>query len=276
MSSPPLVRFPAFRHHETARKEANNAMMALLVGAQVSAQFLELSRGSSRQLSEIFPTIAHIKRLNLRPDDAQVILRGAEEHLGAMAVPQALAIHEGFILDCLSLLGAPSVKAWEMHTVLAVKAGGSFDTELMCRFHVLREMRNSLIHRGGLADSWLVNAITNLTPASEAEWQKLAGRSPLGIKVGDKITLRLGELVLALTTTQALGWAANRLLITAVPAAKWAEMIIDDHLEQTPGKLDPHARMQTILGLQRHLYSAVKVTKSELRAAAAYRGITLR
>lgn len=250
-------------------------MMALLVGAQVSAQFLELSRSSSKLLSEIFPTIAHIKRFDLRPDDAQPILRGAEQHLGAMAVPQALAIHEGFILDCLELLEVPSVKAYAMHNKLATRANGSFDPELLNRFHVLREMRNSVIHRSGAADQRLVNAISELTPAGEAEWRKHAERSPRGIQVGDRVTLMLGELVLALATTKALAREANRLLITAVSPHTWAEVIIDDHLQQTPGPLNPSARRRAVLGLRRFHYSAVAVGEADLEAAAAARGIPL-
>lgn len=272
----PLVHFPAFRHHEDARKEANNGMMALLVGAQVSAQFLELSRGSSKLLSEIFPAISHIKRLDLKPDDAQPILRGAEEHLGAMAVPQALAIHEGFILDCLELLGASSAKAFEMHNKLATYTGGSFDAGSLSQFHVLREMRNSIIHRSGIADQRLVDKIGELTPTSDGDWRKHAGRSPRGVRIGDRITLMLGELVLALATTKALAREANRMLITAVPFAKWAEVIVDDHLQQTPGQLDRHQRRRAILGLRRFHYSAVTVGESELEVAAAARNVPMK
>lgn len=250
-------------------------MMALLVGAQISAQFLELSSGSSKLLSEIFPTIAHIKRFDLRPDDAGPILRSAEQHLGAMAVPQALAIHEGFILDCLDLLGAPSAKAYEMHRKLAVHTNGSFDAELLSRFHVLREMRNSVIHRSGVANQRLVDAINTLTPAGEAEWRKHATRSPRGLQAGDQVTLMLGELILALATTKALAREANRLLIKAVSPATWAEVIIDDHLQRTRRKLNPTARRRTVLGLRRHQYSAVAVSEADLETAAATRGIPL-
>lgn len=276
MSRDPLVHFPAFRHHEASRQEANNAMMALLVGAQVSAQFLELSRNSPKLLSEIFPTIAHIKRFDLRPDDARPILRGAEQHLGAMAVPQALAIHEGFILDSLELLGAPSARAFEMHDKLATRAQGAFDAEMLSRFHVLREMRNSLIHRHGVADQRLIDAISALTPAGETEWRQHAGRSPVGIQLGDRVTLMLGELVLALATTKALAREANRLLIAAVSPAKWAAVIIADHLQQTSGQLNPSTRRRAVLGLRRFHYSAVVVNEADLEAEAAARGIPLK
>lgn len=251
-------------------------MMALLVGAQISAQFLELSRGSSTLLSEIFPAISHITRLDLKPDAAQVILRGAEQHLGAMAVPQALAIHEAFILDCLELLGSPPPRAFKMHSDLATCAGSSFDTELLSRFPVLREMRNSIIHRSGAANQRLVDALVDLTPAGVNEWRKHAGRSPLGVGVGDRITLMLGELILALATTKALARDANRMLITAIPSAKWAEVIVDDHLQQTSRNLDPRQRSRAILGLRRFHYSAITVSESALETAAATRSIPMR
>ncbi|GLY52164.1 hypothetical protein [Lentzea sp. NBRC 102530] len=275
MPRPALVQFPAFRHHEASRESANNAMMALLVGAQVSAQFLELTRDSPRQLSEIFPSIPHVERFDLRPSDAQNILRGAEEHLGAMAVPQALAIHEGFILDCLELLNAGSAKAWEMHDKLAMHAGGTFDADRMSRFHVLREMRNAIIHRSGIVNQRLIDKINDLTPAGENEWCKHTGRSPRRLKIGDRVTFMLGELVEALATTKALAREANWLLIPAVPSSKWAEVIIDDHLQHTAGQLNPTKRRKAVMGFCRHNYRAVTVAEADLKAAASTRGIDM-
>ena len=86
----------------------------------------------------------------------------------------------------------------------------------------------------------------------------------------------LGELVLALATTKALARQANRLLTTAVPPAKWAEVIIDDHLQQTSGQLNSTARRRAVLGLKRFHYSAVTVAIPDLEAAAAACGIPLR
>ncbi|MGK4593927.1 hypothetical protein [Amycolatopsis sp. w19] len=270
-----LVQFPAFRHHEASRESANNAMMALLVGAQVSANFLELTRDSSRQLSEIFPTIPHVERFDLRPDAAQAILRGAEEHLGAMAVPQALAIHEGFILDCLELIGAGSAKAWQMHDKLATRAGSSFDVDRMTRFHVLREMRNAIIHRSGIVSQPLVDKIGELTPAGEVAWCKHTGRSPRGLRLGDRVTFMLGELVEALATTKALAREANWMLIPAVPPATWAKVIVEDHLQHTPGRLNPTKRRKVILGFVRHHYRAVAVTEADLKTAFAACGVDM-
>lgn len=250
-------------------------MMALLVGAQVSAQFLELTRESPRPLSEIFPTIPHVGRFDLRPDAAQAILQGAEEHLGAMAVPQALAIHEGFILDCLELLGAGSASAWKMHDKLATQAGGTFDADRMSRFHVLREMRNAIIHRSGVVDQRLIDKINELTPAGEAAWCKHTGRSPRGLQLGDSVTFLLGELVEALATTKALAREANWMLIPAVSSAAWADVIVEDHLQHTPAGLNPTKRRKAILGFCRHHYRAVTVAEADLKAAAAARGVDM-
>lgn len=252
-------------------------MMALLVGAQIAAQFLGLTRGSSSLLSEIFPAITDIKRLDLKPDAAQAILVDAERHLGIMAVPYTLAIHEGFISDCLELVGVTSsVKAWSMHSRLEKETNGSFTPGAICQFHVLREMRNAVIHRGGEVDQRLIDAINNLTPDAEQDWKKHAGRTPHGLANGDQVTLGSGELVLALAVTKALAREANRMLIRAVPASKWAEIIVDDYLEHGARKvLHQRKRRNAIFGHQRFRYSALSIPESDLAAAAAARGYTI-
>ncbi|WP_433204705.1 hypothetical protein ACQP1G_16470 [Nocardia sp. CA-107356] len=273
MPRDPLVHFPAYRHHERARQQANDGMMALLVGAKISAQFLGLSRGSSKLISEIFPAIQHVERLKLKPDDSQRILAQPEELLGAMAVPYTLAIHEAFILDCLKLAGVPKTpKAWVMHATLAGHAGGTFNPGSITQYHVLREMRNAVIHRGGLVDHRLVDVIADLIQGAESNWKKHAGRSPRGISSGDTVTLTLGELVMALATTKVLAREANQMLATTLSTTQWAEIIVDDFLEQSTGKLlNPSQRRRGILGHRQFYYSATAVSDAELEAVAAAR-----
>ncbi|MEU7765983.1 hypothetical protein AB0B25_12750 [Nocardia sp. NPDC049190] len=81
------ARFRAFREYEERKAEANNAMMALLAGAQLSAHLLRLTEGSDRSLPEVFPAVDHIHRFNLKSHDARQILLSADSHLGKMTVP---------------------------------------------------------------------------------------------------------------------------------------------------------------------------------------------
>lgn len=97
------VRFAQYRRYEARRVEASNAMMALLAGAGMASHLLQLTRGSKHLLPEVFPQVPHIGRFNLRNELARKILDAADVHLGAMAIPYALAIHDDFLRECIDL-----------------------------------------------------------------------------------------------------------------------------------------------------------------------------
>ena len=98
------VRFTQYRSYEARRVDASNAMMALLAGAGMASHLLQLTRGSKHLLPEVFPQVPHIGRFNLRSELARKILDAADVHLGAMAIPYALAIHDDFLRECIDLL----------------------------------------------------------------------------------------------------------------------------------------------------------------------------
>src|SRR6266571_6922255 len=98
------VKFPAYRRYTAARQEANNAMIALLAGSRLAAHTLQLTAGSTSLLPQIFPAIPHIRHFNLQTETARQLLLDADSHLGAVAVPYALAVHEDYVMSCLSLL----------------------------------------------------------------------------------------------------------------------------------------------------------------------------
>src|SRR5687768_13620496 len=162
------VDFPGFRRYEAIRQEANNAMMALLAGSKLAAHTLQLTAGSKGLLPEIFPGVEHIRYFNLRTDSATALLLDTGHHLGAVAVPYALAVHEDFVMTTLGLLGqlgyahkAPGdsrdtynrVSAWNMHEAVYLTLDSPAPVRGACdeleHFHLLREKRNSHIHNGG-------------------------------------------------------------------------------------------------------------------------------
>ena len=55
----PLVKYAEYRRYIEQRKDANNAMMALLAGSKLAMHTLSLTAGSERRLSEIFPRVPH-------------------------------------------------------------------------------------------------------------------------------------------------------------------------------------------------------------------------
>jgi hypothetical protein len=53
------VRFQEYRDYEARRREAGDALMALLAGAQLASHLLQLDEGSDRLLPEVFPRVPH-------------------------------------------------------------------------------------------------------------------------------------------------------------------------------------------------------------------------
>ncbi len=245
----PLVRFPAFRRHEAARREANSAIMALLVGSQMSAHFLSLTAGSQHLLPAMFPAVSHVRRFNLTSDKAREVLLNADAHLGTMAVPYAMAIHEDFLRACLELLGITAEPpAARLHSSLASSAGGTFDNDSLAQFHVLREMRNAVIHLGGRSDERLAGCISQLSPAADTAWKKVVGRSPRSLRSDDVVELGTGELFLSLAATRNLARQANTMLVPALPASEWANVIVHDCLDDGPAHVQRPQRWRKLHG----------------------------
>jgi hypothetical protein len=277
VSKSPVVRFLAYRQHEAARVEASNAMMAFLAGANMSAHLLQLTSGSKHLLGEVFPQVPHIGRFNLTSDAARAILLDAESHLGGMAVPYALAIHEDFLRTCLDLLRRaglctgrdtrPSMK--EIHGKIEQATGQPFDAVSMAQFQVMRCLRNAIVHANGRAGTELfAEFLPRWTPEVERGWVKIAKRSPLELTDDERVDLRHGELILTLAVTRKLARQANAMLVTALPRDLWINLLIEDGVAS--GKVDGnHTRRERDLrSLARLHYEPIAFTRAEISIAA--------
>ncbi|MGW6214997.1 hypothetical protein [Streptomyces sp. NPDC055109] len=270
------VRFPEYRQYEQIRTGANNAVMGLLAGAGMAAHLLQLTEGSDRLLSEIFPNVPHIKRLDMKSVSARAILTSGDVHLGAMTVPYVLGIHEDFIKTCLGQLQEAGhklaqkkikhIKAWTQHEEIERVAGGTFSAVELQQFHTLRLMRNCSIHAGGLADPDLVSHLASWGAASEAGWVARAGRSPRTVQLGGKVEFGYGEIVVALACTKALAREANVLLQSALSRDTWADLVVDDAARELPGVLKEPApqRQRRIKGFARFHYLPLSLTDTEI------------
>lgn len=273
------VRFPEYRQYEQIRTRANNAVMGLLAGAGMASHLLQLTEGSDRLLSEIFPNVPHIKRLDMKSVSARAILTSGDVHLGAMTVPYVLGIHEDFIKTCLGMLQQAGytlskqdvkyIKAWTQHEEIERVTGGNFSAVELQQFHALRLMRNCSIHAGGLVDSELVNYLATWDAASEAGWIARVGRSPRTAKLGDKVEFGHGEIVAALACTKALAREANVLLQSALTRDAWADLVVEDAAGELPGVLKEPApqRQKRIKGFARFHYLPLSLTETEIADA---------
>ncbi|MEV0048021.1 hypothetical protein AB0H60_31760 [Nocardia rhamnosiphila] len=275
-----MVRFRTYREYEQRKAEANNAMMALLAGAQLSAHLLRLTEGSDRLLPEVFPAVDHIHRFSLKSDDARRILLGADAHLGKMAVPYVLSLHEDYMRTCIGLLAenklCSKAKAKgnlvDLHPDFESVTSHVFDTDMKVYMTALRLMRNAVIHNGSTVTQGLHDEVAQWTAVQESGWTKLAKRNPRVLQVGDRIDFGQGEMIAALAITKRLDREANLGLQAALPKACWADLVVDEVLHDQPKALqNQKLALRKAQGIARHHYKVVGLTDTELIAAIAAR-----
>ncbi|MCK2236410.1 MULTISPECIES: hypothetical protein [unclassified Crossiella] len=248
--------------------------MGLLVGAKIAANFLSLTDGSKHLLPTIFPAVEHVGRFNLTSAAARDVLIQADQHLGMMAVPYALALHEDLLRSCITLAGGTAPQSVKhLHRALETCTGGTFRADPLAQFHVLREMRNSVIHNGGVIDQRVPDCAGALSPMAAADWKRIVGRSPVNLAVGVRIELGVGEMFMALATTKNVAKDANRMLTAALPSARWAQLIVADYLAHGPPAKNAAERHRKLRGWARFHYTATGVSETELVTAAHAAGL---
>ena len=264
-----VVQFLEYRRHDEARTQANNAIMALLAGAHLASHTLQLTEGSAALLPEIFPQVPHIRRFNLRTPVARELLEDAELHLGAMAVPYILAIHEDFVVTCLSMLGDNRrVDAAAMHDRLQLAVPTIKWGPHLAGFHAARILRNCTIHSGGeLSAKQFAELQKCVDAAGDVEWRSHTKRSTLKLKVGDRVTFAHGELVATLAATKRIAEAINLGMQTALSRTAWADHLVADIRATEPKLLADERRLRKCAGYARHLYGALKLTEAEIAHA---------
>ncbi|QVI19686.1 hypothetical protein KHQ06_25435 [Nocardia tengchongensis] len=274
-----MVRFRSFREYEEHKAEANNAMMALLAGAQLSAHLLRLSEGSERLLPEVFPAVEHIHRFSLKPDRAREILLSADAHLGKMAVPYVLALHEDYMRTCLGLLHANNLcskastkgNLVDLHPSFETVTGHVFNEDMKCYMTALRLMRNAVIHNGSTVTEALQDELALWTPQQEKGWLELAKRNPRTLQVGDRIDFGHGEMIAALAITKRLDREANLGLQAKLSRPCWAKMVFDEVFADHPQMVGNPKALRTAKGVARHHYAPLQLTDAELSAELASR-----
>ena len=270
------VRFPEYLSYVSARQEANNAMMALLAGSRIAAHTLQLTEGSARPLADIFPAVAHIRRFNLVTESARALLVDADAHLGAVAVPYALALHEDFVMTCLSMIksagfvlknGGQPLKAWNMHEVLYATLDLPTPSDDLALFHLLRLMRNCQIHSGGQVSMGLIKHINGLSEGAKELWEGLTGERPEGLAARTRLKFSAAHISTAFAVTKKDATAVNHLLKDRLPKEKWAEIAARDYTKQSLKLRNSDQWMRTFLGFARQRYP-VGMSDQQLQVAA--------
>ncbi|MGA5164634.1 hypothetical protein [Streptomyces pseudogriseolus] len=272
-----IVHFPEYRAYDQERVRASDAMMALLAGSRLAENTLRLTDGSTRLLPEIFPAVPHIRRMNLTTANARSLLSQAERHLGAMAVPYALAIHEDFVKTCFDLLlrdgqissaEIRSADASSMHRLFEQKVGKQLPSDSIEQYHLIRRMRNAVIHAGGKPKQGLVTAASSLSPRALAQWMKVTGEPPATrVKLGVPVTFSHGELVLTLAVTKRISQEMNFALRDSLSRDTWADVALEDFVAEHPQLVHIEQRKRKLVGFLRSYYQALNLSEAEAATA---------
>lgn len=264
-----VVRFAAYRRYENLRSNAHRVSAALLVSSRMTTRHLRADGNGP-----LPPQDGHL--LDVTAGELRELLTRGDGHLGTTGVPYVLALHEDHLRTCLTLLEragrcppgtAAGVVLANQYGALAAAADGSFDRRTLVYLHLLRMMRNCVIHNGGRADERLVARLNEWKPLAERGWTAVAGRSPRGLQVGDPVGLGQPELAVAGTVTNTLDRAANRMLQQALPREVWADLVVEDFAVERRAELRAPNAVRRVGGLAHHYYRPLGLTRSDLDKA---------
>jgi len=275
---PSEVKFRNYREHVATRVAANNSMIALLAGARLASHTLQLTIGSAQLLPAMFPSVKDIDRFNLVPDNARLLLDDADSSLATVAVPFALSIHEDFVVGMLTLLsdfGVPivpqgtNISAGSMHKLFFTSTGQTSPTSNLELFHVIREMRNSQIHSGGVASSRLKGKIQSLSLPARSSWLRLTGQSYTDIlDSDDRVVFTMGHMIASFAIVKQLGRDVNNALALFLTKSQWAEIAVADFAVDTAQPRNSPGWKRSLTGFARFNYGRISLSDTDLENAS--------
>lgn len=278
-----MVSFPAYRLHEDGRVEANDAMVALLVGARLSNHMLSLMEGSSSYLTEVFPQLPGVTRLHVTIPRARSLLENSERHLALMAIPYSVSIHEDYLNRCVDMMcvakGDPPSgvsfhkrKLRNIYTTLeelglpAVSVG---DGHL---FELVRRIRNQIVHEGTLVGDVLGHYQSE--PGIGQAWRVLAKRDLNKSEDGQYLRIEASELFGCLAILKKLADQLNVSLQSTLNPNAWVTIAVGAFLqEMKPG--NPNQMARRLLGYVRHNYGALALPEGLVVSEAVNQGLRL-
>lgn len=276
------IQFASYRRYSSSRVEVNDAMMALLAGSRLAAHTLQLTAGSKATLAQLFPAVEHIGRFDLRSDNARKLLQDADYHVASVSIPYALAAHEDFVMGVLRLLESEGrtlltqgkqIRPWNMHTILFSSCNEAEPERWIHSFHVLREVRNCIIHDGGAVSERLLEAIANMGSDARSGWEQVnLGRPPEDLDSDGRLALTAEHIFTAFAVAKGLGREINAALAKALDGSSWARLAVQDFVATTTKPKNSTSWRRSLLGHSRHYYADAPFTEGDLEIAARQAG----
>ncbi len=277
-----IIRFPAYRNYENAFIDSNDAIMALLVAAQLTGNFLEEHPDRTTLLPDLFKRVPEIKRMNRSPEDAANILAKSESYLANMAIVYVLAVQQSYMNDVVDFLrdygyevnaknpkGEPAtIDAENVYKAIEDCLGAELDADLLQQFYFVRRVRNRITHYGGDPGYKLRHERKDMTLSNQEEWENRMGRSLKELLSHNRIELTSKELMGTLSLSRRVVIKVHDLLVTQVKRDIWADVVVQDYAERNTVRFkNADRRLKHIQGYASSLYSGLDLTKDELESA---------
>lgn len=277
-----INKFSAYRHYEDALINANDSMMALLVGSQLSKDVLIQHSDTESLLPDLYPLIPEIKRLSRTTKDAANILGKSEYYLSNMAVVYTLAVHQSFMDAVKRLLNhhgyelvaydldGEQVRIDSANIYKAIEdcLGLKLDEDLMRQFYFMRRIRNRIVHFGGKPGGRLKKECGSMTKSETDTWKQMTKRSLKELLSGEKIELTANEMMAALALSRRVVHNIHDLLIAAINKDTWARIVVEDCANSDPSSFGDSANGRKYVSeFARQFYSGLDLTKDELENA---------
>ncbi|CKI34089.1 hypothetical protein LTT02_25520 [Mycolicibacterium smegmatis] len=275
------VKYPEYRQYQEISIDVNNAVMSLLAGSRIANHAIVNNGTQNQQLADIFPTVEHIDRFNLRVGPATKYLSAADDHLASMEITYALAVHEDFVTSAIEFARSAGVNvsssrpitAKSMHRVLFNALGYTARPESTECFQLLRCMRNAVVHAGRRVQQELTNQISNMSPAAVQEWQRLNGQPPSDVVQQAELVLVASHIFSAFAVIKQLGRDISAALAATIPVRVWAEVCVQDFQESTKNNRNSSGWRRALIGYARSRYGPVNIPESDLESAARTLGL---
>ena len=284
MTKAPEVKFPFYRNYRDSKSHMNTSIMALLVGANLASNTLELTSRSPVTIAKIFPETAHIDRFDLTSESAQDVLNNSEAHVSLIAIPQIMSYHEHYMMRILKFAKEHGIEISsneigglnlsKVHEKLEEKLGGNISPELLELVQLLRLIRNSIIHRNGEASSTLKDSISEASTEVKEIWAELVPNSPIEevVSSDNRININAGHIILALAATKRIEREVNTLLQNSISVDEWASIAVEDFNQSTSAITNSSKWRRSLLGYVRLNYGCVEINEAQLEAAASRLG----
>lgn len=281
------IKYPEYLQFLDQRSQMNSALMALLAGSQLASNTLQLTDGSEETLARIFPAVRHIERFNLRSDEARSYIDQAEGHLARVGIPYAMSVLEQYVVSAIGLARldgmqvvdsagntGPDIKMVNMHEVFYATCHAQPPDSMLELFHVLRLVRNGIIHENGNYKATLDQMIPALSDKALDYWEKVTqNRQPLQIKGNNNsLLLDARHLFLAFGLVQRLARDVNRTLGKTVSKRTWAEIVVDHYESETSAPRNSSKWQRLVIGLAKFNYGPVGLSSNDLKQAAESKG----